>query len=86
VSLTVVVAELVILARCLHREPRWPGWAPAAVVAAITMMCCLAAFGTLMALGGPGGMFEKLASLIPTVYGFVLSVRLPRGDGTLSGS
>lgn len=86
VSLTAVVAELVILARRLHREPRWRGWAPAALVAAVVMMACLATFGALMASGGPGGMLEKLASMTPTLYGLALSVRLLRGDGTISGS
>jgi hypothetical protein len=76
VSLTVTVAGLVILARRFAREPQWRGWAPAALAAAVLMMVFLAVFGVLIAHGGPGGIFEKLASLTPTLFGVALVGRL----------
>jgi hypothetical protein len=80
VSLTLTVTELVILARRLHREPRWRGWAPVAALAAVAMMGFLAAFGVLMAQDGPGGIFEKLASLTPSLFGIALTARLLTRD------
>jgi Protein of unknown function (DUF998) len=76
ISLTATVAGLIILARRFFREPDWRGWAPAALAAAVLMMIFLAMFGILIAHGGPGGIFEKLASLTPTVFGIALTCRL----------
>jgi hypothetical protein len=76
ISLTTTVAELLILARRLHREPSWRGWAPAALTAGVLMMVFLAVFGILTAQHGPGGTFEKLASLTPSLFGIALAGRL----------
>jgi Protein of unknown function (DUF998) len=76
ISLTVTVAGLLILARRFAREPQWRGWAPAALAAAVLMMVFLAVFGVLIAHDGPGGIFEKLASLTPTLFGVALTGRL----------
>jgi hypothetical protein len=76
ISLTVTVAGLVILVRRFAREPQWRGWTPAALAAAVLMMVFLAVFGILIARGGPGGIFEKLASLTPTLFGIALTGRL----------
>jgi Protein of unknown function (DUF998) len=76
VSLIVTVAELVILARRFADEPHWRAWSPAAAIAAVLMMAFLAAFGVLVAQGGPAGIFEKLASLTPTLFGIAIVVRL----------
>ena len=76
VSLTVTVAELVILARRFAHEPGWRAWSVAGVTAAVLMMAFLAAFGVLVAQGGPAGIFEKLASLTPTLFGIAIVVRL----------
>ncbi|MGH3275808.1 MAG: DUF998 domain-containing protein, partial [Streptosporangiaceae bacterium] len=65
ISLIATIAQLLILARRMHREARWHGWAPAAVLAAVLMMTFLAIFGVLVANGGPAGLFEKLASTAP---------------------
>lgn len=86
VSLTTTVAELILLARRFAREPQWRGWAPAALVAGILMMASLAAFGTLTAAGGDGGIFEKLASALPSLFGIALVVRLAvRRDARVGG-
>jgi hypothetical protein len=76
ISLTATVAGLIILARRFSREPDWRGWAPAALATAVLMMTFLAVFGALIAHGGPGGIFEKLASIAPTLFGISLACRL----------
>lgn len=87
VSLTVTVAGLLILARRFAREPTWRGWAPAALAAAVLMMVFLAVFGVLIARGGPGGIFEKLASLTPTLFGVAFVGRLiARRDARITPS
>jgi hypothetical protein len=49
------------------------------------MMIFLAMFGILIAHGGPGGIFEKLASLTPTVFGIALTCRLiARRDASIT--
>jgi hypothetical protein len=75
VSLTLVVAELLILARRFAREPQWRGWATLAIVSGVAMMGFLATFGAL-AGSGSGGIFEKLASVTPTILGIAIAVRL----------
>jgi hypothetical protein len=75
VSLTLVIAELLILARRFAREPQWRGWAALAIVAGVMMMGFLATFGSL-AGNGSGGIFEKAASATPTIFGLAIAVRL----------
>ena len=88
VSLTTTVAELLILAHRFRREgPAWRGWATAATTAALSMMVFLATFGILIADDGPGGIFEKLASLTPTLFGIALVAQLLiRRDARITGS
>ncbi len=76
VSLTLTVAELLILARRFAREPRWRGWATLATVAGMLMMGFLATFGTLAGAHGSGGIFEKFASATPTIFGIAIAIRL----------
>jgi hypothetical protein len=40
------------------------------------MMVFLAVFGILTAHHGPGGIFEKLASLTPSLIGIAIAARL----------
>ncbi|WP_125610119.1 DUF998 domain-containing protein [Specibacter cremeus] len=83
VSLSAAVATLVVLAIRFAREPGWRRWAPWAVLAAVAMMASLATFGALIGHGGDGGIFEKLASWIPTLYGLAIVVRLLAGDARI---
>jgi heme A synthase len=76
VSLTITVAELLILARRFAREPQWRRWATFAIVAGVLMMGFLATFGTLAGTHGSGGVFEKLASATPTIFGIAIVIRL----------
>jgi uncharacterized protein DUF998 len=76
VSLTLTVAELSILSVRFAREPRWRAWSPLMVSGAVVMMALLATFGVLISHGGPGGVFEKAASTVPTLLGLAIFVRL----------
>jgi hypothetical protein len=86
VSLTAAIASLVVLAVRFAREQGWRGWVPWAILSAIAMMASLATFGTLIGHGGPGGIFEKVASWIPTLYGLAVVARLLGGDARVSHS
>jgi hypothetical protein len=76
VSLTLTIAELLILARRFAREPQWRGWATLAIAAGVLMMGFLATFGSLAGAHGSGGIFEKLASATPTIFGIAIAIRL----------
>jgi uncharacterized membrane protein YhaH (DUF805 family) len=87
VSLTLTVAELAVLARRLHHEPGWRGWGLACLLAAAGVMGLLGVFGALMATGGDGGLFEKLASATPTLLGLAVVTRLLcSGDARFSAA
>jgi hypothetical protein len=51
----------------------------------VLMMGFLATFGVLVSQDGPGGVFEKLASLTPTLFGTAVVVRLlASGDARIA--
>lgn len=70
-----------VIARRFAIEPRWRGWASFAIADGIAMMVLLALFGMGMANGGPGGAFEKLASITASVLSVALTIRLLSGVG-----
>src|SRR5262245_45726685 len=76
VSLTLTVAELSILSVRFAREPRWRGWSPLMAAGAVAMMGLLVTFGILISHGGPGGVFEKAASAVPSLLGLAVFARL----------
>jgi hypothetical protein len=84
VSLTATVAGLLVLARRFAHEPRWRGWATYAALTAALMVGFLAAFGSVTSQGGPGGMFEKLATIAPLLFNIALVSRLLRHDARVS--
>lgn len=75
-SLVANFGELLVLSRRLAGEPRWRGWDRAALASGVLMAVFLAAFGFLTAQHSYGGIFEKLASLAPTLFGIALTLRL----------
>jgi hypothetical protein len=86
-SLTTTIAAVVVLALRFAREPSWRAWSPAALTAAVLMMGFLAAFGALISHGGPGGVFEKLASATPTLLSAAVITRLlVARDATVAGA
>jgi Protein of unknown function (DUF998) len=60
-------------------EPDWKGWTSFSIAAALAMMGFLAAFGFANHLGGPAGLFEKLATCTRTVWSALLTGRLLAG-------
>ena len=75
-SLATTITGLFLLARRFTREAHWRGWGTAAALAGVLMMAFLATFLALITHAGPGGIFEKLAALIPTLFGLALTTRL----------
>ncbi len=82
-SLLATIAGLFILARRFSYEPHWKGWSRYAGLAAALMVAFLAAFGATNN-GGPGGMFEKLATITALVFSVALIGRLLTRDARLS--
>jgi Protein of unknown function (DUF998) len=60
-------------------DSRWKGWMTLSILTALLMMAFLTAFGVSHRIGGPAGMFEKLASLIRTSWSVLLVLRLYAG-------
>jgi hypothetical protein len=73
-----------VLASRLAAEPGWRGWATWLRGTAILMMALLAAFGFAMATPhGPAGLFEKAATVVVTIAGTVLLMRVLARAGRL---
>lgn len=64
-------------------DRRWRWWAAYTVGTAITMMGLLAAFGMANRLGGPGGLFEKLAVATRSIWSVLFVQRLLGAGRTL---
>jgi Protein of unknown function (DUF998) len=66
-------------------DRRWRGWAAWSVATGVVVWALLAAF--VVASGthaGPAGLFEKLASIVMSVYGISLASKLLAAGGRLS--
>ena len=83
-SLIATVAGLFVLARRLHHEPGWRGWASYAVISAILMMGFLATFGTLVP-HHEGGVFEKLATATAMFFTVLLTARVLTHQSRITG-
>lgn len=88
-AFTALPARCFVLARRFakesHAEPRWRGWATYSVATGVLFLVLLAAFGMAGgAQAGPAGLFEKLASIVMSVYGISLAARLLAGGGRVS--
>ncbi|MGI8690018.1 MAG: DUF998 domain-containing protein [Thermomicrobiales bacterium] len=83
-SLIATVAGLFILARRLHREPDWRGWATVAVGTAVLEMGFLATFGFLNSHTGGGGVFEKLATITVAAFIIALTARVLARHGRIA--
>ena len=60
-------------------DPRWKGWMAYSILTALLMIAFLTAFGVANHLGGPAGVFEKLASLTRTSWSVLLVWNLYSG-------
>ncbi len=83
VSLLATIAGLLVLAHRLRHEPHGTGWSRYALLAAALMIGFIAAFGATNN-GGPGGMFEKLATITAMVFMVAIIGRLLTGDARLA--
>lgn len=70
---------LFLFAWRFRREPAWRGWTAFSIATALAMMGFLTAFGLANHLGGPAGLFEKLATCTRTVWSALLTTRLLGG-------
>lgn len=70
---------LFLFAWRFRREPRWKGWTTYSVLTGIAMMVFLAAFGAANHLGGPAGIFEKLATCTRTLWSAIFVIRVLKG-------
>lgn len=62
-----------------RRDARWKGWTEYSIATAVLMMGFLAAFGVANGHGGPAGLYEKLATLIRTIWSVLLVAKLFAG-------
>jgi hypothetical protein len=83
VSLLATIAGLLVLARRFRHEPQWKGWSRYALLAAALMIAFISAFGATKN-GGPGGMFENLATITALVVMVALIGRLLTRGARLS--
>ncbi len=67
---------LFLFAWRFRREPAWKGWTFYSITTAFAMMALLTAFGFANHLGGPAGLFEKLATCTRTAWSVMLTIRL----------
>jgi hypothetical protein len=67
-------------AEASRTDPRWRGWASYSVVTGVLFWALLAGFAVASgAHAGPAGLFEKLASVVMSVYGISLASHLLAG-------
>jgi hypothetical protein len=59
---------LFLFAWRFSNDGRWQGWTALSIITALLMMTLLTAFGVANHLGGPAGVFEKLASATRTCW------------------
>lgn len=78
------VGVLVVFVWFFWADPRWRGWPAYSAGSALLMMCLLAGFGVANHMGGPAGLFEKLATGTRVVWSTILVYKL-LGGATLKG-
>jgi len=86
VSITAAWISCFVLARRFAVERRWPGWTVYSVITGLLTIVFIAAFGAEGAHGGLAGLFERLATAAPALWGLLIVVRLWTGTGRLSTS
>ena len=79
IAFNATLGVLFLFAWRFRCDARWKGWMAYSVLTAVMMMLFLTAFGFANHLGGPAGLFEKLATVVRTVWSVLLTVRLLAG-------
>lgn len=81
------VAGLFVMAARFAGDPHWRGWPPYSRIMAILMIACVAIYGVWSTRAtGFAGTFERLAVVIPAVWGFTLLRRLESGVPFMAAS
>lgn len=70
-----------VMARRFAVEPQWRGWASYSVVTALLGVVFLSVFGVAMVNSGPAGLFERLATIVNSIWVVLLAARLLAGTG-----
>lgn len=74
------VASLLVMASRFRGDPSWRGWSWYSVLMAVTMVACVVVYGIWStASSGYAGTFERLALLVPPVWGLTFLLRLGSG-------
>jgi hypothetical membrane protein len=60
-------------------DSRWRGWAIYSIATGILLVVFLILFGVAMAHDGPAGLFERLATLVRSIWTVLLAARLLSG-------
>lgn len=82
ISIIAIALEFFILARRFTKEPGWRGWATSSVVIGIWTIVLISVFGSLNGMHSEiAGLFERLATGLPTIWGIVFFARLWTGTG-----
>lgn len=84
VSITALAFSCFVLARRFAVEPHWRGWATYSVITGLLTIVFIAIFGAEGAHAGLAGLFERLATGVHSLWGFLLVARLWAGTGFVS--
>jgi hypothetical protein len=79
IAFNATLLVLFLFAWRLWGDARWKGWAAYSIVTAVLMTAFLTAFGFANHLGGPAGAWEKMATVVRTVWSVALAGRLLAG-------
>ena len=82
VAITAIAVGFFVLARRYAREPGWRWWATYSVISGILTIVLIATFGALNGQHSEiAGLFERLATLVATIWGIIIFIRLWLGTG-----
>ena len=76
IAFNAALCILFLFAWRFRGDARWRGWTAYSLLTAIAMMALLFGFGMANHLGGPAGLFEKLATIVRTTWSVLLVCRL----------
>lgn len=68
-----------VFAGRVARDPRWHGWTVYSIATGILLVVFLILFGVAMTHHGPDGLFERLATLVRSIWTIFLAARLLAG-------
>ncbi len=82
VSITAIAVGFFMLAQRFAKESHWRGWTTYCIISGILTIVLIATFGALNGQHSEvAGLFERLATLVATVWGILFLTRLWLGTG-----